>query len=291
MKLLHFTLAILAVPLAACSNFGDYAPDRGRLLATGGVSTVEGSGGGGLSSWATISGYGSDESFGVNAFYTQSNLPDFELRVAGASVGINDRVEISYAKQQFDTGDTGPELGLAQGYTFEQDIVGAKVRVLGDAVYGQDTWVPQVSVGAQYKKASDAPLLGALGATDDDGVDLYVAATKIMLDKNLLVGGTLRATRANQFGLLGFGGDQNDDYTMQFEGTVAYMLSKNLVIGADYRTKPDNLGFAEEQDAAAAYIAYFPTKNISVTGAYVDVGDVALRGKQDGAYLSLQVGF
>ena len=291
MTLRNTILALTALPLAACSNFGEYAPDRGKLLATGGVSTVEGAGGGGLTNWATIAGYGSDESYGVNAFYTQSNLPDFELRVAGASVGINDRVEISYAKQQFDTGDTGPQLGLAQGYTFEQDIIGAKVRVLGDAVYGQDTWVPQVSVGAQYKKASDAPLLGALGATDDDGVDLYVAATKIFLDKNLLVGGTVRATRANQLGLLGFGGDQNDDYSLQFEGSVAYMVSKNIVVGADYRTKPDNLGFAEEQDAAAAYVAYFPTKNISITGAYVDMGDIALRGKQNGAYLSMQLGF
>ena len=27
-----------------------------------------------------------------------------------------------------------------------------KVRVLGDAVYNQDTWVPQVAVGVQFKR-------------------------------------------------------------------------------------------------------------------------------------------
>lgn len=291
MKLGYLVLASFSVLLCACSNMTRYAPDQGKLLATGGVSQVEGAGGAGLTSWATISGYGSDNSFGANAFYTQSNLPDFEFRALGASVGIANRVELSYANQQFDTGDTGPALGLPQGYTFEQDIYGAKLRVFGDAVYDQDSWKPQVSVGLNYKKAKDAPLLTALGAKDDEGVDYYVAATKIFLDKSLLVGGTVRATKANQFGLLGFGGDQNDDYNYEFEGSVAYMVSRKLVIGADYRTKPDNLGFAEEQDGAAIYAAYFPNKHISITGAYVDLGNIATRGKQDGAYLSLQVGF
>ncbi len=277
--------------VSGCSAIGAHAPDRGKLLATGGVSQIEGAGGAGLTTWALISGYGSDNSFGANAFYTQSNLPDFEFRAIGGSLGIADRVELSYANQQFDTGDTGPALGLPQGYTFEQDIFGAKVRIMGDAVYDQDSWKPQVSLGVNYKKANDAPLLTALGAADDEGMDYYISTTKIFLDKSLLIGGTLRATKANQFGLLGFGGDKNDDYKVEFEGSIAYLVSRKLVIGADYRTKPDNLGFAEEQDAAAIYAAYFPNKHISITGAYVDLGDIALRGKQDGAYLSLQLGF
>jgi len=258
---------------------------------TGGVSQVEGAGGAGLTPWATITGYGTDASYGVNAFYTQSNLPDFTLRSTGASFGIKNRLEVSYAHQEFDTGDTGPVLGLRQGYRFKQDIIGAKLRVTGDAVYDQDSWVPQISVGAQYKKASDEALLTALGAKDDDGVDVYASATKVLLDKNLIVGATLRGTKANQLGLLGFGGDANDDYSLEFEGSVAYMVSRKVVIGADYRTKPNNLNFAKEQDAKAAYIAYFPNKHVSFTAAYADLGDVALQGKQDGVYGSVQLGF
>ena len=276
--------------LTACS-MSPSLPDQGRLLATGGVSQVEGAGGGGLSPWALISGYGSDASYGGNAFYTRAELPDFQLESYGGSVSINNRVEISYARQSFDTGDTGPALGLRQGYTFKQDIVGAKVRVVGDAVYDQDSWVPQIAVGAQYKKASDEALVTALGATDDDGVDIYVSATKLALNRNLLVGATLRGTKANQLGLLGFGGDRNDDYSVQVEATAAYLVSRKVVVGAEYRTKPDTLGFAEEQDAKSAYVAYFPSKTLSITGAYVDLGDIAGQGNQSGLYGSIQVGF
>ena len=69
------------------------------------------------------------------------------------------------------------------------------------------------------------------------------------------------------------------------------MFNKHLAVGVDYRTKPDNLGFAEENDGAAAYVAWFPTKNISLTAAYVDLGDIALQENQRGAYGSIQIGF
>lgn len=281
---------LTAICLSGCTNFS-HKPDQGRLLMTGGVTQVEGAGGAGLTPWATITGYGTDASYGANVFYTEARLPDFTLRSAGGSVGIKNRLEVSYARQEFDTGETGARLGLRPGYTFKQDIVGAKLRVTGDAIYDQDSWVPQISVGAQYKKAADAPLLTALGAKDDDGIDLYASATKAFLDKNLIVGATLRGTKANQLGLLGFGGDTNDDYALEFEGSVAYMVSRKMVVGADYRTKPNNLNFAEEQDAKAAYVAYFPNKNVSLTAAYVDLGEVALQGKQRGLYGSIQLGF
>ncbi|HRW30858.1 MAG TPA: DUF3034 family protein, partial [Emcibacteraceae bacterium] len=61
--------------------------------------------------------------------------------------------------------------------------------------------------------------------------------------------------------------------------------------GIDFRTKPDNLAFAKEQDAMAVYLAYFFSKNLSVTIAGVDLGDIALQGRQRGFYLSLQAGF
>jgi len=39
-----------------------------RLLATGGVSQIEGAGGGGLTPWALITGYGTDAQIGGTAF-------------------------------------------------------------------------------------------------------------------------------------------------------------------------------------------------------------------------------
>tara|TARA_R110002110_G_scaffold3550_4_gene18147 strand:- start:411 stop:1325 length:915 start_codon:yes stop_codon:yes gene_type:complete len=265
--------------------------DSGRLLATSGVSQVEGAAGGGLAPWATITGYGTDDSIGANVHGTYVRLPDFALKSGGLSVGLFNRVELSYTRQTFDLGKTGPKLGLIDGYTFNQDIYGAKVRLLGDVVYDQDTWLPQISVGVQYKKNDRGPLVTALGATSDHGTDFYVSATKLFLAQSLLVNATLRETKANQFGLLGFGGPNKNGYSTQFEGSVAYLISRKLAVGAEYRTKPDNLAFAKEDDAYDVFVAWFLNKHLSATLAYVDLGDIALMGRQRGTYISLQTGF
>lgn len=282
---------LACVSLSACANSSLPSPDKGRLLATGGVSQVEGAGGSGLSNWATITGYGSSDSYGATAFHTRAKLNDFDLEVTGAAIGAGNRIEISYARQTFDTGDTGPKLGLRQGYKFHQDIVGAKLRVAGDLVFDQDSLMPQIAVGAQFKKSANGDLVKALGASSHSGVDFYATATKLMLDKNLLLSASLRGTKANQLGLLGFGGPNQDGYSAQFEGSAAYMLSRDLVVGADYRTKPDNLAFAAEGDAKAAFVAWFPNKSLSLTAAAVDMGEIALQGRQTGFYGSVQLGF
>ena len=51
-----------------------------RLLPTGGVSTIEGAGGGGLSSWALITGYGTDSQIGANVHYTGAKTRDYLLQ-------------------------------------------------------------------------------------------------------------------------------------------------------------------------------------------------------------------
>ncbi|MFC0634534.1 DUF3034 family protein [Brevundimonas balnearis] len=287
-------LALAAVLLAQAAQAQVRLPENrpgGKLLLTGGVSALEGAGGGGLATWAVTTGYGAQDGVGGNVHATYVNLPDYELTAYGAAVAFWDRVELSYTRQEFDTGATGAALGLGQGFTFRQDVYGLKVKLFGDAVYASDTWLPQVAVGVQHKVADQGAVIGAVGGEDDEGTDLYVAATKLFLAESLLVSGAVRFTNANQTGLLGFGGDQEADRTAQFEGSVGYLLSPNWVVGAEYRTRPDNLGFAEEDDAADVFVAWAPNKAVSVTAAYVDLGSVATFEDQRGLYLSLQVGF
>jgi len=268
----------------------------GKLLATGGVTQVEGAGGGGLTPWALITGYGTRDSYGANAFYTTIRTQDYQLDSRGIAVGIADRVELSLAQQEF-TGSKAPLNSLK----LQQDIVGIKVKVAGDAVYEQDSWLPQIAVGAMYKHDKNVGGLGALGITsvkqlgaqDNDGVDYYVSATKILLDQSLLLNGTVRATKANQMGLLGFGGDKHDHYQPMLEVSAAYMFTRQWVGGVEYRMKPNNLSVDNEKDYYDAFLAYFPTKNVSITAAYVDLGDITIFNptRQKGYYLSLQVGF
>lgn len=261
-----------------------------KLLLTGGVSSVEGAGGGGLSTWAVTTGYGAAQGIGANVHVTGVKLRDYTLRSYGAAAGVYDRLEVSYARQAFDTGKTGQALGLGRGFTFHQDIWGAKAVVIGDAVYDQDRLLPQIAVGVQHKKNDKGAVVSAVGGRSDKGNDYYVAATKLILDKSLLLNATVRSTRANQFGLLGFGGP-NGGRSTQFEGSVAWLASKRLALGAEYRSKPSNLAFAREQDAVDLFAAYAVNKNLSLTAAYVDLGDIATFTNQRGLYLSLQAGF
>lgn len=263
----------------------------GKLLLTGGVSTIEGSAGGGLATWSLIAGNETDAGIGGTAHATLVALPDFDVKSIGGAVGIRNRVELSYAHQVFDTRQAGAALGLGRNFTFAQDVFGAKLRVVGDAVYDQDKLLPQISVGLQYRRAHKAAVIAAVGGRHARGTDFYVSATKVVLSKSLVLGTTLRFTKANQFGLLGFGGDKSDKYHAEFEGSAGVLLSRRLLVGAELRTKPDNLGFAREQKAYDAFAAWQFHRHLTVTAAYADLGDIATITKQRGAFVSLQASF
>ncbi len=262
-----------------------------RLLATGGVMQIEGSAGGGLTPWALIAGYGTREETGASAFYTHAKTNGgFEMNLAGAAVGFDNRVEISYGHQNFGLSDTVPNEHI------RMHTLGAKIRLFGDAVYDQDTWIPQVAAGAQIKHNVDFDKVPkALGAESATGVDLYLSATKLYLavigGRNLLLNLTLQATKANQFGLLGFGGDNHDKYQLQPAASAALMLTDNVLIGAEYRARPNNLSVFKEDDAKDVFIAWFPVKYLSLTAAYVDLGNIADKDDQRAWYLSGQVSF
>ena len=280
----------LLLGLAVQPAFADELFDSGKLLATGGVSQVEGAGGGGLANWALITGYGTRDGIGANVHYTAVPLPDYTLQTTGVAVGLFDRLELSYAWQAFDTQDVGAALGLGRGFTFHQNIFGAKLKLIGDAVYDQDSWLPQIAVGLQHKENDRAAVIAAVGGKNSVGTDFYLTATKLFLAESLLVDVTLRETKANQFGILGFGGDKHNEYSTQFEGSGAYLFSRRFALGAELRTKPSNLGIVHEGAAWDLFAAYFFSKNLSITAAYADLGNIAIENSQHGAYLSLQAG-
>lgn len=291
---LAFVMAISLLEVApthAADDF-DNPPDRsGKLLLTAGVSQVEGSGGGGLTPWALIGGYGTRDQIGGSAYLTRVELDDYRLDSYGVLIGVHDRLELSVAKQRFDTREIGAALGLGRGFAISQDIVGVKIRLAGEAILEQDSWLPQLAAGAQFKRNNRGELLRAIGADGDSGTDLYVSATKLYLSQSLLLSATARWTEANQLGLLGFGGDRRSGHSLQFEGSAAMLLTRQLALGAEYRSKPDNLAIAREESAWDAFVAWAPTRHASLTLAYVDLGNIVIADRQRGWYASLQVSF
>lgn len=287
------SLAVLALA-PPCAAREVITFDSGKLILTNGIATIEGSGGGGLATWSTISGMGTDRALGVSAHVTGVELPDFRLDTHGIAIGIRDRIELSYARQNFNTRKVGAALGLGEGFQFNQDVFSAKVRLTGDLVYGP-ALLPQISVGVEHKRNLDGAVVRAFGARQSVGTDITVSATKLLLGTSVLANATVRFTKANQFGLLGFGGDKQGighaGRSVQFEGSLGWMLSPRLVIGGEWRTRPDNLRIAEENDAKDLFAAWAVNRHVTVTAAYVDIGSVAAFANQRGGLLSLQLAY
>jgi hypothetical protein len=293
------TLAATAAIAAAATPAA--AQTTGKLRLTGGVTSIDGVAGGGITPWAVIGTQATADEVGGSAFGTYVKSNDYELTVVGGAVGIRDRVEFSFARQNFDTMATGTALGLP-GLHLKQDIYGVKLKLVGDAILNPDQLLPQISVGVIYKDLDAgglAPTLTALGA-DDHGTDIYVSATKLYLAQNLLLNATMRLTKANQNGLLGFGGTAQDNYQPMAEGSIAYLLRKDLAIGAEYRMKPDNLNPSiladglKEDDWHDVFVAYQPLKRFSITAAYAGLGKIvpAIQSRrQSGFYISGQIAF
>ncbi len=280
------------VATAAHSQTFPPGDGNGKLLLTGGVSSIDGAAGGGLTPWAVIGSYATSGETGATAFVTRASTQKYGLTVAGAAVGFRDRVEFSLARQSFDADVVVP------GTTLKLDIVGVKVKLAGDAVLDADTWMPQLALGAEFKRlkpgAAVGGVLDSVGARRD-GIDLYLSATKLFLAQGVLVNGTLRATKANQNGLLGFGATDRRGYRLKPEISVAILLHRTLAVGAEIRAKPDNLAFAgaafREHAWKDLFIAWAPGKHVSVTAAYVDLGNIVGHERQTGGYLSLQLAY
>jgi hypothetical protein len=290
----------LAAALAAASF--------GVGMAQAAVTQVEGSAGGGLVPWALL------HPQGPLASYTYVNVNDYSIQGFAVGGTIANRVELSFAHQMVNAPTVANALtGIGAWGTVDnritQDVLGLKVKLLD---MGKDDAVPQVAVGMQVKHANGkiVDILKNAGYIDGtSGTDWYVAATKFVTigGKKVVLDGTLRATKANQMGVLGFGGGSlngNNGYKWRPELSAGVFVADNVVFGGEYRAKPNNMrndamfGFKEEA-AWDIFIAYFVNKNMAITAAYANLGQVGpaqaqvstMAKKQDGLYLQLQANF
>ncbi len=316
-------MGALMLPLAAHAASFFSQKDlfgQGRPAGTGGVTTINGAAGGGVVPWALISGYGAAGQIGFTAFFTNFTTANYVGNAYGVSAGISNRVEVSIAQQNFSLGNTGPYLASVLGAPYgtagspanaggilqdnaaiNQDIVGVKVRVFGNTIYQQHTWMPQIAVGAQYHHNEDGALMTALG-TKSSGMSYYLALTKVWM-KGLfghatLLDFTLDATRANYNGLFGFQGPYGGDTSYHYEPEVSagIFLNPKVVLGGEYRAMPQNelnVGPALSQTSAwkDVYVAYIPNKNLSLTFAYAMLGHISGVPNNNGLYASLTTSF
>lgn len=284
-RLLALCGALATTPFHAWS-------DTGKLPLTGGISTVEGAAGGGITPWALIGTQATEGEQGLSVSASRLRTRDYGLDTLGVAWAWDDRLELSVARQDFDASPAvalnGLGFAVTPGQHIRMDVLGVKWRVAGEALLDSDTLLPQVAVGAQFKRTdagSLRPVLDFVGAKSQ-GTDLYVSASKLLLAQGLLLNATLRYTNANQGGLLGFGAAApgRASRSWQPEVSVAYLLRKDLAVGAEVRWHPNNLeavgraaglGSALRQDRwQDVFVVWSPRPQWTLTAAYVDLGRV-----------------
>ena len=113
--------------------------DTGKLVLTGGVSSITGSAGGGITPWAVIGTQATEGELGFSAYATRAATQDYSLSGYGVALGLYDRLELSLARQDFDASPAVALNGIAPfgvlpGQHIRMDVLGLKLRVVGDAV-------------------------------------------------------------------------------------------------------------------------------------------------------------
>jgi hypothetical protein len=195
------------------------------------------------------------------------------------------RVRISYEHQNFYTGAPGGRLGLGQAFTFNQDVVGAKLAFLGGESHGV---LPQLAVGLQYRRQEPQAALVVLGPRKRK--DYYASATKLLLGKHLMLNGAVRLTKVNRPGLYGLTPTRSLR-RKQYEASAAWLPTPRLALGVEYRTRADTMNFAAHRDWTNAFVAYAFSPTLSLTGNLMDLGDIGQARNQRAASLSLQAAF
>jgi len=119
-------------------------------------------------------------------------------------------------------------------------------------------------------------------------VDFYASVSRLFLsgplDRRWLVNATVRSTKAQQTGLLGFGADRK----FVLEASTAMLVNRYVAVGMEYKAKPDLLSGLREDDWRDIFVAWFPSKNLTLAVAYVDLGVIAGRKNQNGYFFTLQ---
>lgn len=222
---------------------------------------------------------------------TYLNLGDErELAAVAVTQSFWDRLEFSYAYNRMSTGDFKSEVRKATDISINSEHVelhnfNLRGVLIKDGAFNEP-WLPQISAGVHVKYNPtvmdiDKDLAGTLrtlGVKDDLGVDFTLYASKLITKhvfRPILVDAGVRATKAAHIGMLGF----TQKYNVMAEGNVGLLAHDKVLLGMEYRMKPNQYNripglLKAENDWWGAYVAFLPTKNISVSAGYGHFGGI-----------------
>jgi hypothetical protein len=222
--------------------------------------------------------YISKPQFGV--WYVRLGSKDIDWNALGASITVLDRLELSYGYEA---------VALGGALNIHKHNVGAKLLLVPENAGGYN-FVPAVSVGAIWKKTSNA-IVPDTTNSNDNAVDFYAVATKLITQTPLpvLLSAGVLSSKEYVTGVLGF----DDDRKLTGFANVDVILPLNVAVGVEFKEgeKYDKFENANYWDAHLAWIA---NKNLTLVAAYVNAGSVdstTAVGLGSGLVLSAQYAF
>jgi len=222
-------------------------------------------------------------------FGREKNLQSFAI-----TENILGNFEIGYAYQRFGLGDWPDNVKTATGLRVDQHlglhIFNLRTMVIQEG--GLDcSWMPAITFGTHFKwnegqtKLDEdlGGLLDTLGSDHSSGTEFTVVASKTVVDllpRPIILSAGIRNGDAIHTGLFGFAGERRTT----FEGSILFLLTDRLIFAAEYRQKPDLMNqltaggqhlIKAENDWMSLYLAYVINDNLTISGGYANLGNVA----------------
>jgi Protein of unknown function (DUF3034) len=79
------------------------------------------------------------------------------------------------------------------------DGIGARLNLVGDAIYDLDRRLPLTSLGTRFTIVDRQGSMPHLGVHSAEGVDIYISATQLFQAEGLLFDGSTRAANSDPF--------------------------------------------------------------------------------------------
>ena len=164
-------------------------------------------------------------------------------------------------------------------------------------------WMPAITFGSHFKwnestselNSDLGGLLNTLGADHNYGVEFTLVASKTFtehLAHPIIISAGVRNGDGIHTGLLGFAGQRRTT----FEGNVIVFLTDKLAFAGEYRHKSDLLtefttgGYhliKAENDWWSLFLAYVINDNMTISGGYANLGNLA--NTQEGCAWGIQL--
>ena len=276
------------------------------------LHTIEGNSGVFITSTAYLANPPENgEIFGKPSFSTSAVFGrEKDLESFAVTENIYGRFEIGYAYERFGLGDWPDDVKTAAGASVSQHLglhnLNMRAMVVEEGSFDY-SWMPAVTSGTHLKwnegqTKLDDDLGGLLDTLDSDhsrGVEFTAVASKTIQDllpRPVILSAGLRNGDAIHTGLFGFAGERETT----FEGSVIAFLTDRLAFAAEYRQKSNVLDefstggkhlIKAENDWWTLCLAYVVNDNLTISGGYANLGNIANHQEKNAWALQLKYEF